>query len=290
MKKIAALLVMVLPLLCGCGPDGLEGDRSRPIDDGKVGIEYLGKDWGAEATLYGDWFSISAPEDFAYRYAVAAAGSPVPSGSSDGEILSGTGSGTVWGGVIPSGKYVFYVIETDADGNPSDRYYAKDFTVTEDISFGIDGEPSYQSNWRPVYVGSYADVDDASSGWLDRLSAEGTGDVLYYHVVAKHNSIFSNEELLDAFEKGAGLDDLQGGAGLIAKFRSITGLLGNWNSGLDLMLACGGAGDELGYIDYKLKEPGYHDVYVVEMRLNGHITGRYGKASLPINGAKSPVR
>ena len=136
------------------------------------------------------------------------------------------------------------------------------------------------------YLGRYADV--SATGLpikCDRLSSSGTGDAYYYHVICRPGSIKTEEELLNAFEKGAGLDDLQGGQGLLDWYKMIAPNFG-YLAELDWILAKGGADVESGYMDYTLEDEavGTFDVYTVEMLLNGHITGRYGKTTLEITG------
>ena len=157
------------------------------------------------------------------------------------------------------------------------------------MSYGVDGDLKLQEDWSAVYLGRYNASEEAKGvEYIDRLSAEGTGDAMYYHVIAKRQSLTSNEDLLTAFRDGTGIGKTMGGKALVEWFKTLAELDESRITGLSAILACGGPDDDNGYMDYSIGSTGTYDVYVVEMLPNGHISGRYGMTVLEING--NPVK
>ena len=281
--KYIPVLLAVAVIAPGC-----IDDLDNPIDenpDDAVTITYLGKGFLENKTIYGDLFSIEADEDFMYDYQVVSKGgqrgSTVPQID---ELFSGTG--TYACGLLPEGNYTFVVMEKTTDGKHTGVRYTKDVEVASYISYEMDGALSPQAGWKAEYIGRYPDQDASGATiYCDRISSSGTGNALYYHVICPSGAIKSSEDLLMAFRKGAGVDDLRGGEGLIDWYKMIAPSFG-YLIGLDGLLAKGGKESDSGYMDYTLGSPstGTFDVYTVEMLLNGHITGRYGKTTLEITG------
>jgi hypothetical protein len=154
----------------------------------------------------------------------------------------------------------------------------------ETVSYGVSGTLRLQKKWTAVYIGRYdASAPEAKNAeYLDRLSAEGTGSAMYFHVIAKHGSLKGDEDILDAFRDGTGVGKTMGGKALVEWFKALVSL-GRVET-LSGILACGGPGDANGYMDYTIGNTGTFDVYVVEMLPNGHISGRYGLTTLEISG------
>lgn len=152
----------------------------------------------------------------------------------------------------------------------------------EEIKYDVDGPLVLQQDWKPVYVGRYDFADDGRVVALDRLSALGTGGAFYYHVFVRAGQIKNEEDLLTAFKEGTGIDDLNGGRGVINWYKALSSHDSAYS--LHSVLAYGGVDSDYGYMDYDIKGDGIYDVYVVEMLLNGHISGRYGVSELDING------
>lgn len=255
------------------------------MEESEVRITYLGKGFQSGYTVYGDLFSVEAEEGFVYDYQVLSSNAQRNRyGASGEEPVSGTG--TYACGILPEGSYLFVVSETAPAHGMSGRRYTKEFEVTNYISYEMKGKLSPQVGWKAEYLGRYSDQDASGQAILcDRISSSGTGDALYYHVICPAGSIKTSEELLEAFRKGSA-DDLKGGEGLIEWYKMIAPSY-NYLIGLDELLANGGKDSDSGYMDYVLSAPstGTFDVYTVEMLLNGHITGRYGKTTLEITGS-----
>lgn len=160
-----------------------------------------------------------------------------------------------------------------------------DASVQDDISYGVDGALRLQKKWTAVYIGRYAEEQESKSpSYIDRLSAEGTGEAMYYHIVAEHGSLAGEDQLLAAFKDGTGVGGTMGGKALIEWFKALYSLNEEHAAGLDAVLACGGPDAENGYMDYSIGSTGLYDVYIVEMLPNGHISGRYGMTELEITG------
>ena len=280
--------ILVLVAVIAMAPACIDGFEIAKIDenpDDAVIITYLGKGFLNNNTVYGDLFQIDAEEGMLYDYKVvpksALRSKYTPSGE---EPVSG--SGTYACGILPEESYAFVVLEMNPKEGSIGRRYAKEFEPTSYISYGVDGKLSPQAGWKAEYLGRYEDKDAAGNTIkCDRISTSGTGDALYYHVICPAGFIKTSEDLLEAFRKGAGADDLRGGEGLIEWYKTIAPSY-NYLIGLDGLLARGGKDSDSGFMDYTLgtSSTGTFDVYTVEMLLNGHITGRYGKTTLEING------
>lgn len=308
MKKwfFISALAAVLSVAGGCTKEGSK-IATNVNPDSAVSITYLGKGFTDEGNKYGDIFSIVAPEGFTYDFTVttdsfieARFGSLQSFLASYSENLRSNlsangielkdylrvGGGDYSNGVLPEGSYTFYVFEFDSSGQATGVCYSKAFTVSEYLSFGVDGDLSLQEDWKAEYIGRYNNVDNSGNViTCDRISSSGTGDAHYYHVICPSGSINNDEDLLEAFRKGSGVDDLKGGEGLIEWYKMIAPVY-NYLAGLDYLLAKGDKKEETGYMDYTIQwnPTTDYDVYTVEMLLNGHITGRYGKTTLEISG------
>ena len=154
------------------------------------------------------------------------------------------------------------------------------------IRFEVDGQPVLCEDWKAEYLGRYETLGpDGEVMSIDRLSADGTGEAYYYHVVTARGSMDSKDSdaLLELFAEG-GIDDLGGGNGVLKWFSIYQNSSSFREEDVSLadLLARGGPEDEGGFIDYSIRVSGLVDVYVVEMLLNGHITGKYGKTTLRI--------
>lgn len=166
---------------------------------------------------------------------------------------------------------------------------SKESTMERDVDairFEVDGQPVLCEDWKAEYMGRYETMrPDGEVATIDRLSADGTGEAYYYHVVTPRGSMDSKDTdaLLELFAEG-GIDDLGGGKGILewlSMYQNSSSFKEEEVSLADL-LARGGPEDEGGFIDYSIGVSGLVDVYVVEMLLNGHITGKYGKTTLRI--------
>ena len=282
--KYIPVLLAVAVIAPGC-IDELGKPTLNDNPDDAVTITYLGKGFMADKTIYGDLFSVEADEDFTYDYSISPIGiQQAKHGNQGNQVLSGTG--TYACGLLPEGKYVFVVKELTPDRKATGTRYTKDIEITSYISYEMDGKLSPQAGWKAAYLGRYPDQDASGATiYCDRISSAGTGNALYYHVICPSGAIKSSEDLLVAFRKGSGVDDLRGGEGLIDWYKMIAPSY-NYLIGLDELLAKGGKDVDSGYMDYTLGTPstGTFDIYTVEMLLNGHITGRYGKTTLEITG------
>lgn len=282
--KYIPVLAAVMATLPACTDESGKLELNENPDDAVI-ITYLGKGFLEDKTIYGDLFSVEADEDFTYDYSVSPIGTQQAKyGNQGNQVLFGTG--TYACGLLPEGKYVFVVKEMTPDREQSGVRYTKEIKVTNYISCEMDGKLDPQAGWKAEYLGRYEDKDAAGKTiYCDRISTSGTGDALYYHVICPAGSIKTSEDLLEAFRKGAGTDDLNGGEGLIEWYKMLAPSY-NYLVGLDALLAKGGKDSDSGFMDYTLGTPstGTFDVYTVEMLLNGHITGRYGKTTLEITG------
>lgn len=297
--RLIPAILAAAAILPACNKDDYKKIEENPDDS--VKITYLGKGFGK--TGYGDIFQIETDDDFRYDYTVVDK-NQISSLSSyvnirldnltnylimqkisfDDYFSKGTGSYIY--GILPKGDYKILVMEVDASGKSTGVCYTKSFSVSDYISYSVDGPLSPQSEWKAEYLGRYEDVNGSGNTiYCDRISSSGTGDAYYYHVLCPTGSIKTEEELLEAFRNGGGVDDLQGGDGLLEWYKMMAPNY-NYQAGLDWLLAKGGKDVESGYMDYTLtgEGTGTYDVYTVEMLLNGHITGRYGKTTLEITG------
>ena len=304
--KYIPVLAAIAVMLPACIGDLGQGNVDENPDDA-VKITYLGKGFQADKTVYGDLFSVEADGAFMYDYLVMSkstlrskygtlvgfvlrypsvlAASLEKEGRTMADYLV-SGSGTYAYGVLPEGTYTFFVIEMTPEGEATGICYTKEFTVGSYLSYEMEGKLDPQAGWKAEYLGRYEDKDAAGKTiYCDRISTSGTGDALYYHVICPAGFIKTSEDLLEAFRKGAGTDDLNGGEGLIEWYKMLAPSY-NYLVGLDALLAKGGKDSDSGFMDYTLGTPstGTFDVYTVEMLLNGHITGRYGKTTLEITG------
>ena len=304
--KHIPLLLAMLVASSAC-VENIEDGKIDENPDEAVKITYLGKGFQADKTFYGDLFRIEAEAGFTYDYLVMSKSTLLskygslasfvytyPSAMLKALAQQGrkleeyliTGPGTFSYGILPEGKYTIIVIGIDMTGASSGVCYTKEFEVASYISCEMDGPLSPQADWKAEYLGRYQDQDTAGNPILcDRISSSGTGTALYYHVICPAGSIKTSEDLISAFRKGSGVDDLKGGEGVIEWYKMIAPSY-NYLVGLDELLAKGGKDAPNGYMDYTLGTPstGTFDVYTVEMLLNGHITGRYGKTTLEIDG------
>jgi len=292
-------------LISACAKNEFETDAVENPDDA-VKITYMGKGFSTGTAFYGDQFQFEAPDDFYFDFVVLTEaayknnyGSPSALASQHTESLSNNlkfnniaiedyllhGSCTESYQILPEGDYTVYVLEIGFNGKSSGVVYSKKFTVKDYIAFHIDGDLQLQSDWVAEYMGRYASQSATGDDiWCDRITTKGTGDALYYHVFAPAGAITSEQELKAIFEKGCDVDDLKGGQGLIEWYKLIAPQI-NFGYGLNWLLAKGYKDSERGFMDYTLKSTGTYDVYTVEMLLNGHISGRYGKTTLDITGS-----
>ena len=296
-------LIPALPaaaaLLLACSKDVSANIEENPDDS--VKITYMGK--GFNNASYGDIFQIEAAPDFRYDYTIITGSQPSLGsfvnlyldnlvGNLNAQNIApdeyfATGNGTFTFGILPAGEYKVLVMEVNDLGNSTSVCFTKTITVQDYISFSVDGKLSPQTDWKAEYLGRYEDISSTGASIIcDRISSSGTGDAYYYHVICRSGSIKTEEDLLNAFAKGSDIDDLNGGEGLLELYKMIAPGY-NYQAGLDWILARGGEGADSGYMDYTLKgnETGTFDVYTVEMLLNGHITGKYGKTTLAITGS-----
>ena len=304
--KYIPVLLAVLVTVPAC-VNTVEDSNVNENPDEAVSITYLGKGFKSESTVYGDLFRIEADEAFTFDYLVMSRNSlaskygsmagfayAYPKALQAALALKGrtladylvSGSGTYAYGILPEGSYTLIIIEIDPSGTSSGVCYTKDFEVGGYISYGVDGKLSLQKDWTAEYLGRYSDLSATGMPVLcDRISSTGTGNAFYYHVICPAGSIKNDDDLLAAFRKGAGVDDLKGGEGVLEWYKLIAPTY-NYLEGLELILAKGGKDADNGYMDYILGNPssGSFDVYTVEMLRNGHISGRYGKTTLEING------
>lgn len=308
MKKwfFISALAAVLSVASGCTKEGSKiATNENP--DSAVSITYLGKGFTDERSYYGDLFNIEAPEGFTYDFTVTTdkviesrygslgaflstyADNMVGNLSANGiavkDYLKSGGCNCTYG-ILPEGDYTFYVFEFDYSGQATGICYSKKFTVGEYLSCKIDGGLSLQADWQAKYIGRYEDFDNTGASiHCDRISSSGTGDAYYYHVFFPAGTEKSEEELMAAFKSGSGFDDLKGGDGIVEWYKMIAPNYG-YLAGLDWLLAKGDIDKSSGYMDYTLsgRNTGMFDVYTVEMLLNGHLTGRYGKTTLEISG------
>lgn len=280
--------------------------------DEEIRIDYMGKGFSPEMDWWGDWFDVKVPKSYLYDYIVLtdaelAAYYTDIKGLVDalpGELeASMAHSGITWKeyllrgpgecscDALEPGDYTFYLVEFNSDGTTTGEVYLQEFTVTEGLAFGIDSYSLvFEDSWKPVYLGRGSDVDDDKQPYdFDRFSATGTPEnVLYYHVFTVPGALTDANQMLEAFAKG-GLE-AGGGEYMISAYWDYAAYireLFNTNIDLSWILACGGPQDDYGFLDYELPSNGVYDVYVVEMLLNGHITGHFGKGTINVDG--SPI-
>ena len=301
--KLIPALLAVAAILPACEKNNVKQVEENPDDS--VKITYLGK--GFDQARYGDIFQIETTADFRYEYTITDdkwinshfgsissfvsnyfnnLGYYLEAEKIDQKGYFHRGTDSYIYGILPEGTYKILVMEVDEDGKYTGICYTNSFTVLEYINFSIDGKLSPQAEWKAEYLGRYVDVSGNGNSILcDRFTTSGAGDAYYYHVICKPGSIKTEEDLRNAFAKGAEIDDLKGGEGLLDWYKMIAPNY-NFQAGLDWLLAKGGKDDSNGYFDYTLsgQNTGTFDVYTVEMLLNGHITGKYGKTTLEITG------
>lgn len=300
-KKLLILAAAVL-MMPSCGKYSIN-------EDTVIHIEYMGKGFNPEMTWWGDWFDVRVPAKFLFDYMVLSdadlekyytdvkglvdalpgeiAKSIEKSGITlDQYLLRGSGECS-WEALEP-GKYTFYLIEFNPDGTTTGEVYYLDFTVTDGLAFGIDSYvPVLEEGWMPVYLGRGSAVDDNKQPYYyDRFSATGTSpNMLYFHVFTVPGALTNANDLIQAFAKG-GLEGA-GGESFVQHYWSYASYMEErYNQKIDLsyVLACGGPHSDTGYLDYELPSNGIYDVYVVEMLLNGHVTGHFGVASVNVTG------
>lgn len=296
--RLIPVLMAAAAILPACNKDA-SNLTFEENPDNSVKITYMGK--GFNNARYGDIFQIETGDDFRYDFTVVT-GSQISSlgtfvslhlenivGNLNAQNIDlddyfAAGTGSYIHGILPQGDYKALVMEVDGSGKSTGVCYTKSFSVSEYISYAVDGALSPQVDWKAEYLGRYEDVNGMGNPILcDRISSSGTGDAYYYHVLCPAGSIKTERDLLDAFQNGSDVDDLKGGNGLLEWYKMLAPNF-NYQAGLDWLLAKGGKDVESGYMDYTLTGTGTYDVYTVEMLLNGHITGRYGKTTLKITG------
>ncbi len=275
--------------------------------DSDVKITYLGKGFSEGVAFYGDQFLFEADSSFRFDYVVLTDaaynnryGTPSNLASIYTEALHNylelnklsledyllCGTCTHSSQILPEGDYTVYVLEINSNGKSTGKVYSKKFTVKEYLDYKVDGNLQLVPEWKAEYLGRYQSENNSGLPiWCDRISSTGTGDALYYHVIAEAGSLDSQSALLSAFEKGAGVDDMKGGKGIIEWYKLLAPEA-NFSHGLDWLLAKGDKSSDNGFLDYTISsDTGTYDVYTVEMLLSGHISGRYGKTTLEISGS-----
>ena len=282
LKTIPAILLTMSMLTSCLGINNYNVEAHENADE-DVTISYLGKGFGAGVAFYGDLFQIEADADFRYDVVVltdAAYRSRYGSANAlinmyteglvkllemkeiklEDYLLKGTQ--THGEQILPQGNYKVYVIGIGLDGTPTGDLYSKAFTVKTYLDCETDGRFQLQSGWKAEYLGRNA---------------------YYYHVFSAPGALKTDQELRNAFENGCGIDDLKGAKGLIEWYKLIAGQE-DYRLGLNWLLAKGYKDEDTGFMDYTLTANGTYDVYTVELLLNGHITGRYGKTTIDIDG------
>lgn len=310
-KTIRALVFRALTLalaaaaLSSCFAFDDNSVTARENADDSVKISYLGKGYAVGVAFYGDLFRVEAPEDFTYDLVVLTAGAYNQYGSASALVNRYTESlvrtlemnhtnledyllhGNYNNGeqILPRGDYTVYAIGIDMDGKPTGALYSKPFTVKSYVDFKLDGKLERQFDWDAVYLGRYQSTDyDGNPIYCDRISSDCDEETFYYHVISAPGALKTDQELLNAFEKGCGLDDLKGAKGLLEWYKLLAPEH-DYRIGLDALAARGFKDKDNGYMDYTIGKTGLFDVYTVEIMLDGHISGRYGKTTLNISGS-----
>ena len=304
LKTIPAILLTMSMLTSCLGINNYDVEAHENADE-DVTISYLGKGFGAGVAFYGDLFQIEADADFRYDVVVltdAAYRSRYGSANAlinmyteglvkllemkemklEDYLLKGTQ--THGEQILPQGNYKVYVIGIGLDGTPTGDLYSKPFTVKSYLDCETDGKPQLMSDWKAEYLGRYVGTNGSGEPInIDRISSSGTGSAYYYHVFSAPGALKTDQELRNAFENGCGIDDLKGAKGLIEWYKLVAAQE-DYRLGLNWLLAKGYKDEDTGFMDYTLTANGTYDVYTVELLLNGHITGRYGKTTIDIDG------